>query len=602
MAQSPLATPPALANGRNASPLHLSVDALSVSFAARRILTGISFTVASGERAGLIGENGSGKSTLLRAAAGLIVPDRGFAGASGGEDAGDGRSTIGLLHQEPPFGPDVTVADALEEAVAPAREAAAEVNRAAAALGDLAQEGTPRSESAGSAASLAADRYARALENADRLDVWSIDARVASMLAGLGLGRIDLTRATGSLSGGQLARVSLAWLLLRAPEVLLLDEPTNHLDDAAIEHLCRVLERWRGPVLFASHDRAFLDRAATTLCDLDPAPLLERVASASNEAGSGMGVTRYTGTYTEYLLTRAETRARWERQYREEQAELARLRAGIGDSQQVGHEDWKPRTETRMAQKFYADRNARVVARRVNDVRARFAELEARQISKPVEQLRFVWPAEPSGHSRLLANPDPESAETTVTVTRASVHGRLAPVDLRLAAGEKLLITGPNGAGKSTLLALLSGALAPTKGDVGIRSGMTVGLLSQQVEIPDPDQRGPGRTAAEAYRALVGLDRAEEVPLATFGLLRASDETRAVAELSLGQQRRLALAILLASPPDLLLLDEPTNHLSLELVTALEAAIEQYPGTVVIASHDRWLRERWRGSRLALNE
>ena len=248
------------------------------------MLTDVTFTVASCERTGLIGENGSGKSTLLRAAAGLLDPDRGSAGAVGAAPGPDEKAAVGLLHQEPPFGPDVSTREALESAVAPARNAAEEVDHAAAALGAVAAGGVDVT-----AAEQAADRYARALDRADRLDVWNIDARIASMLAGLGLGHIDLDKRTSALSGGQLARFSLAWLLLRAPDVLLLDEPTNHLDDAAIEHLRRVLENWRGPVLFASHDRAFLDRAATTLVDLDPAPIAERDAAAGNEAGSGMG-------------------------------------------------------------------------------------------------------------------------------------------------------------------------------------------------------------------------------------------------------------------------------------------------------------------------
>lgn len=187
-------------------------------------------------------------------------------------------------------------------------------------------------------------------------------------------------------------------------------------------------------------------------------------------------------------------------------------------------------------------------------------------------------------------------------MSQASIPGRFAPVDLSLAVGEKLLITGANGAGKSTLLSLLNGSLTPADGEAVITPGASVGLLTQQVTIADPDHRGPDRTAAQVYRDLVGLERAEEVPLATFKLLRAEDESRAVSALSLGQQRRLSLAILLASPPDLLLLDEPTNHLSLTIMSELERAIESYPGAVVVASHDRWLRERWRGSRLVLTE
>ena len=602
---SPTSHTPSFATVRTATPLHLDINALSVTFGARRVLTDISFTVASGERAGLIGENGSGKSTLLKAAAGLIEPDRGFAGPVGAEADPLGLPVIGLLHQEPPFAPGATVGEALELAITPSRSAVAEVDRAAeglAAATDHRLSADPARAGGADLETLAADRYARALAAAERLDAWNVDTRVASMLAGLGLAGLDQCRPTGTLSGGQLARLSLAWLLLSAPEVLLLDEPTNHLDDDAIEHLRRVIMSWRGPVLFASHDRTFLDETATTLLDLDPAPRTEESMPAGDEPASGCGVTRFTGSYTQYLAARAQTRARWERQFRDEQAELARLRAGIGDSQQVGHVEWKPRTETRMAQKFYADRNARVVARRVNDARARHADLFARQVRRPSEPLRFVGLAASGPVARPLADPDHADSPPIIEAEAAAVAGRLAPLDLRVAAGEKLLITGPNGVGKSTLLAILRGTLAPTAGSIEISPGTTVGLLAQQIQIPDPGRRGPGRTAAEAYFDSVGVDRAEAVPLATFGLLRAEDIDQPVAALSLGQQRRLALAILLATPPDLLLLDEPTNHLSLTLVSELERALASYPGTVVVASHDRWLRERWHGSRLALTE
>ncbi|WP_371744661.1 ATP-binding cassette domain-containing protein [Georgenia sp. TF02-10] len=150
---------------------------------------------------------------------------------------------------------------------------------------------------------------------------------------------------------------------------------------------------------------------------------------------------------------------------------------------------------------------------------------------------------------------------------------------------------------KSTLLHLLAGRLRPTGGQVSTRPGARVGLLTQGIDIPDPHRRGPARTVRQAYADAVGTERAARVPLSAFGLIAGRDENRALGALSLGQQRRLALAIVLADPPDVLLLDEPTNHLSLLLVTALEDAIGDYPGAVLVASHDRWLRARWTGHR-----
>ncbi|MEJ6550356.1 ABC-F family ATP-binding cassette domain-containing protein [Corynebacterium sp. USCH3] len=537
----------------------LCVDGLSVQIAGTRVLTDISFTVSPGQRVGLIGENGSGKSTVLHAVHGSLPT-----GATTAGTVDVGQSRVGLLHQQAPFRDDETVRDSLETAVAAERRAATALEQAA----------DPYD----------AEAYAAALDVAERLDVWETDARISATLAGLGLAAVPQERRTGELSGGQRARLSLAWLLLNRPDILLLDEPTNHLDDAATRYLAGVLNTWKGPVLFASHDRAFLDHAASSLIDLDPAP---------SQVGVDGGVTRYTGNYTDYLATRRDVRGRWERQYRDEQAELKRLRAGVRDNHQVGHVNFKPRTETRMAQKFYGDRNAKVVSRRVNDSRSRLEKLEESQVRKPPEELTFT------GLTAAGRKGTEERTGPVLVASEVAVAGRLGQTSLTVNGDEKLLVTGPNGSGKSTLLEVLAGALPPSSGTVGA-AGVSVGHLTQEVELPDPAGRGPGRTVERTYRDLLGDELAETVPLSTFGLIHPRDESRPLGELSLGQQRRVALAVLLAAPPDVLLLDEPDNHLSLSLVTALEEAIPAYPGAVVVASHDAWLRQRWRGERLEL--
>lgn len=357
-----------------------------------------------------------------------------------------------------------------------------------------------------------------------------------------------------------------------------------------------MLKAWRGPLLIASHDRAFLDETVTSLLDLDPAPLPHTVAGplVHDGTGTGIGLTRFTGRFSDYLTARAEARQRWERQYRDEQAMLSRLRAAVNDQQQVGHSNWRPRSEVRMAQKFYADRNAQVVSRRVNDARARLTDLENRQIRKPPRELEFQG-LTVAGTPRAVG-----ALEPVLTVANVTLKNRLPGTSLSISRGEKWLITGPNGSGKSTLLSLLAGTLEPSSGQVTRAQSDRVGLLTQDADLPDPKGRGLTRTALDAYTDLVGEERAARVPLETFGLIASRDHNRLVHELSVGQQRRLALAVLLADPPEILLLDEPTNHFSLSIVTALEDALAQYPGTVVVASHDRWLRQRWAGRRFAL--
>lgn len=563
---------------------HLRIEGLSVSFPDRRVLTDVSFIVPAGDRVGLIGENGSGKSTLLRAIAGIVRPSGGTVRA---HVPGITHPRIGLLHQEPPFDSDETVAGALEDAVAPAREAA----KAVAELGSLLAE-NPNDQRI-------AELYARVLEEAERLDAWEIDTRIATMLSGLGLSDIESGRLTGQLSGGQRARLSLVWLLLSTPDILLLDEPTNHLDDSATAYLVGVLRSWRGPVLMASHDRAFLDEVATSLVDLDPAPVPHAVSSsfAEDGPGSGIGVTRFTGNYSDYLGSRADTMRRWNQRYRDEQVELKRLRKQVREQHTVGHPGREPRTEARAAKKFYADRNAKVVSRRVNDARLRLEELERDQVRKPPTELEFRGLVDEEERGGISSAP---TVEPVLVATNIGVEGRLNPLSLSISRGEKWLLTGPNGSGKSTLLSVLAEKLEPTSGSLGRSRRDRVRLLSQEIDVPGLGDPGSSKTASQFYRQLVGDKLADEVPLGSLGLIAGRDLNRPLADLSTGQQRRLALAVLLADPPEILLLDEPTNHFSLALVTAIESALPDYPGTVVVASHDRWLRKNWSGKTLTL--
>lgn len=544
---------------------HLRLDGISKSFPDRRVLTDVSVTVSAGEIACLIGENGSGKSTLLRIAAGLESPDAGRVTAPG---------SVGLFHQEPPFGLDLTLAEVLDDATEPVRALATLVE----------QEGQALADGDGGAA----DRLQAAIEAAEQHHAWDLDHRIDQVVGGFGLAHIDRERRVAELSGGQISRLSLAWLMLRSPDTLLLDEPTNHLDDAATATLVDLLRGWSGPVLVASHDRAFLDDVATTLLDLDPSALPHAaVRHDLDSPGSGFGLTRFTGSYTDYLQHRRDERERWVRRFRDEQEELARLRGQVRDSHTVGHVGREPRSESRISKKFYSDRNAKVVSRRVNDAANALERLEQDQVRKPPARLRFRgW----GDGSRPVAAPGP-----VLTATQVAVEGRLAPTTLDLGARDRLLVTGANGSGKSTLLAVVTGDLEPDRGAVTRAGSLSVGLLRQE-----PVARDSAMSVRAAYEKAVGADLAEQVPISTFGLIAGRDLDRPVGSLSVGQRRRLDLAVVLADPPRVLLLDEPTNHLSLLLVSELELSLPEYPGAVIVASHDRWLREDWVGETLHL--
>jgi macrolide transport system ATP-binding/permease protein len=531
---------------------YLRVDGVSHSYAERRVLTDVGFSVDPGDRLGLIGENGVGKSTLLRIMAGAEVPDAGVV---------TGPRRIGLLWQEVRHRPSDTVADLIEEALADVRAVERELERAASAIGT------------GSAAD---DRYAAALDAAERADVWSVDSRRDEVLAGLGVADIPVTRRLDEISGGQRSRFALAALLLGRPEALLLDEPTNHLDDSAAVYLQGQLARWRGPVLFASHDRQFLDDVATGLLDIDPS------RGGPRRFGAGPS----TGAYSAYLVEKAAERSRWEEQFAAEREELRRLALAVDTTaRQVAH-NRGPRDNDKMGYDFKSGTVARQISRRVRNAQGRLDELTANQVLRPSELLAFS--GIPHGSHAL-------DDGILLQLTDARVDGRLELASFRVEPGARLLVTGSNGAGKSTLLAALAGALPLDAGTLHRRRGLRVGMLEQDVRFGDPSA-----SPRSIYERAVGERRAESLTLASLGLIAPRDLDREVGRLSTGQQRRLALALIIAKPPHVFLLDEPTNHLSLALATELEEALGSYPGAIVVASHDRWLRRRWTGERLNL--
>ncbi|EWM13536.1 ABC-F family ATP-binding cassette domain-containing protein [Kutzneria sp. 744] len=511
----------------------------------RRVLDGVGLTASPGQRLGLVGDNGVGKSTLLRLLAGDEEPDAGT--VSRPQDCG-------FLLQELPFGPDDTVRHVIDDALADIRAARRRLDELGARMTRDPEDDEVLAE------------YGDVLEWAQDHDLWDADRRAELVLAGLGLSEVDPSRRLARFSGGQRSRLGLAALLIRQPRAMLLDEPTNHLDDEAVTFLEQQLTKLPGTVVVASHDRVFLDAVCTDILDLDPAR---------------GGATRFGGAYTDYLAAKRAERARWEQQYDEEQTELAELKESVNvTARQVNHHR-AMKDNNKAAYDRHGGRVQKQISRRVRNAQQRLDELTRAQVRRPPQPLRFK--ADLTGKTL----PD----QLAVSLRHVQLPGRLQLDELDVTTSARLMVRGGNGAGKSTLLKVLAGKLTPANGVVHRARGVRIGLLEQDVAFADQT-----KTPRQIYAAA----GEQAVALSQLGLLAGRDLDRPVGQLSIGQRRRLALAVLIARPPEVLLLDEPTNHLSLGLAEELEQALRSAPGAVVIASHDRWLRKTWQGAELVL--
>jgi macrolide transport system ATP-binding/permease protein len=509
---------------------------VSVMRGATRVLNHVDLTVTPASRVAIVGENGRGKSTLLHVLDGTLAPDTGTVQRTG---------TLGVAEQEMSASDDRTVAQAVAEAIAEPLAALASLDEAARALA--------------TGADGADERYAAALEHAELLDAWDAERRVQIALEALDA-EIDLDRLLGDLSVGQRYRVRLACLLGADDDFLLLDEPTNHLDRSGLDFLSARLRSRAGGVVMVTHDRALLSDVAETIVDLDPTPD-DRVRV-------------YGGGYAGYREGRQAERERWEQEYDRQRAEHARLQDSLSSAQNRLVSGWRP--EKGSNKHGRATRAGGLV----QSVHRRQEQLEAHAVTVPEPPLQFRFPDLPTRTGAVL-----------LSVEQVSVGGRLAvPVSFALSHRGRLVVTGSNGSGKSTLLSVVAGELRPDTGSVRMSQSVRLGFLRQESDLPS--HRRASEVYAERVDALVGtgtLPASDAIGLSQLGLLRARESGKRIGELSMGQQRRLDLALVLAMRPHVLLLDEPTNHLSIALVDDLTDALGATHAAVVLSSHDRQL-------------
>jgi len=381
--------------------------------------------------------------------------------------------------------------------------------------------------------------YGRLQHRFEVLGGYSLEAEARRILSGLGFADGDMPRDIGQFSGGWMMRVALARLLLQNPDVLLLDEPTNYLDLASVEWLQTFLAEYAGAIVLVSHDRDFIDAVVNGVAELNHGRLTE-----------------YVGDYADFVEQRAERQAQLEAAARGQQRKIAHAEAFIE--------------------------------------RFRYKATKARQVQSRIKQLdrvdRIQVPTARTRSVKFRFPEPPRSGRTVITLT--DIHKRYGEtvvyegLDLQLERGQKVALIGPNGAGKSTLLKILAGVLPFEQGTRELGSNVKVAYFAQhQIEALDP----ANSVMAELGLAASRLTTAEMRKLLGAFLFSGDAIDKPVGVLSGGEQTRLALAKLMADPANLLCLDEPTNHLDIASRDVLEDALNAFPGTIVLITHDRYL-------------
>ena len=511
----------------------------------RLVLDRVSVTVGPASRLGVVGPNGVGKSTLLAALGGWLTP------TSGQLSLDPPTATVGYLAQEQEHHQGETLADWLYRRTGLAA-AESELSESAGRLG--------RGDDG------ANDRYAGALARYESLSAGDFEARLATVLAEVGLGAELRDRDMGALSGGQEARAALAAIMLSRFDLTLLDEPTNDLDFEGLARLESWVQRRPGGIVIVSHDRAFLDRSVTEVLELDEH---HRTGTLFGGGWSGYVTERETAR-----LHEAEAHATYEAARRDltHRAQRERQWATSG----VAREKRSPRDNDKAQRDFRVNRTEKLAARARSTERA-MAALEV--VEKPWVgwDLRFQIAQAPRSGAVVAR------LEGAV-VTRGGFT--LGPLTLEIGWADRLALVGPNGSGKSTLVEALLGRLPLVEGSQWMGPSVVVGELRQDRRALD----GSG-TVVDALMERCGVPPPEARSLlAKFGL-GADAVTRPMSSLSPGERTRAELATFGVLGVNLLVLDEPTNHLDLPAIEQLESALRVFDGTLLLVSHDRRLLE-----------
>ena len=505
----------------------MTVQGVSKSFGMKSVLKDISLTLQQGARMGLIGVNGSGKSTLFRLIAGQMEPDEGSISLMRG-------TRVGMLTQEADIQSDLTVREELSRVFEPVREMERRLRA-------LEEEMAQKHENEVELDRLSRE-YARLTDRFEDAGGYEWPSRIQGVLAGLGFARGREDQPASVLSGGEKTRLCLARLLLTQPDLLMLDEPTNHLDLSSIQWLEDTLKKYRGTVLIISHDRYFMNSVCDCMAEISMRRLVQ-----------------YEGNYDQFTVKRQADIERQIREYKLQQAEIARQQAIIQRYRMYNREKSIRAAESREKRLEKMER----LERPVDEQHVRFS-FEARRRSGD-DVLKVHGLAKGFEGRRLFEN-----------------------FDLHLRAGDRVAIIGPNGVGKSTLLNIIARKLKADAGEVEFGANVDLGYYEQHQTGLDPEKD----VLNELWDAFprLDLDRVRSV-LALF-LFTGDDVYKKISMLSGGEKGRVSLCKLMLKRDNLLLLDEPTNHLDMDSREVLEGALEDFDGTILTVSHDRYFINR----------
>ncbi|MBD3367315.1 MAG: ATP-binding cassette domain-containing protein [Candidatus Eisenbacteria bacterium] len=501
----------------------VQLENITVSFAGQPILKDISWRVGDRDRVGLVGPNGSGKTTLLRLLMGDLVPERGEVLCTKG-------TTFGYLPQEQLTMAGRTLFEEVMTVFSRVTEIEDRLRDLEHRMADLPSEGPLHDETLA--------EYAKLQHEFDARDGFTVEARAATVLSGLGFSESDHGRKTEEFSGGWQMRIALARLLLEDPSVLLLDEPTNHLDLESMMWLEDYLKEYQGAVILVSHDRTFLDNVVTRISEL-----------------SVEGLVDYSGNYAAF------------RELREKRRETLRAT--------------REQQERRIAhyQSFVA---------RFKGNKAKTALVRSRE--KMIERVRSELVEVPTdGKSIRFEFPDPERGGS-VTVSLKGVRQAYGDkvvfrsLDLDVARGDRVALVGANGAGKSTLLKIMGGIVPIDAGERRLGHNVTLQYFGQN---PAKSLNGDNTVFEEVASVAPDEMRPRLRGLLGAFLFHGDDIQKKVRVLSGGEKSRVAIAKMLLRPANFLLLDEPTNHLDMASREVLEEALAGYAGTICLVSHDR---------------